>query len=78
MRSRVGALAGWFADLFTAEWEAEHPGTGRHSEHASLWRCVAWFAGETLEWLARRWFVPVLALAALLWFGVARGRKEAA
>lgn len=69
------ALIRFIADLFLAEWEAHHPGTGRHSEHVSIWRCLGWFAGETLEWFARMWFIPVLAFAALLWCGVGRGRK---
>ena len=75
MRSRVRPLTRFLRDLFLAEWGSIHPGTGRHTCQVSLWRCLAWFAGETLEWLARRWFVPVLAFAVVLWCGVGRGRK---
>lgn len=55
-------------------WIAHHPQTGRTTEHDTLAQAVVWFAGETLEWAARRYVLPVLlaavVLGVVLWRGV--------
>lgn len=55
-------------------WTARHPGTGRVVDIATLTEAVLWFAGETLEWAARRFVLPValavLVLGVVFWRGV--------
>lgn len=56
-------------------WIAHHPGTGRASEHETLAGAVLWFAGETLEWLSLRWFIPVLVAGVVIGSGWWRGKR---
>ena len=55
-------------------WTASHPGTGRSVDADTLAEAVLWFAGETVEWVARRFVLPVvlavLVLGVALWRGV--------
>lgn len=55
-------------------WTASHPGTGRTVDTATLTEAVAWFAVESLEWVARRFVLPVvlavLVVGVVLWRGV--------
>lgn len=55
-------------------WQSTHPLTHRVVETDTLAEAVLWFAGQTVEWAARRFVLPVLlavvVVGVVLWRGV--------
>ena len=55
-------------------WVSYCPLTGKSHETDTLVEGIAWFAGETLGWMARRWIVPLVVGIVLLALVVRKGR----